>query len=478
MNKIKLFLILIVVFTSFSSFSQTQKEWTLEQCIDYALEHNIQLKQQLINTEYNKNTLNQSKWDYLPSLNGSSSANFSSGRSVDPYTYQFTENNVTSYNFSVGSSMVLFAGFQKWNTMAVNKFNLLASLQDQEKFKNDIALNISAAYLQILFAEEFLGIAENQLDITKQQVKLTQKLVNAGSLPEGSLLEVQAQEANEEAQLVGSQNQLDMAYLTLQQLMDLEVGEEIRIVHPDIDNFDEGRILQTVSSIYEEALLSLPQIKSADLKLKSAEKSLSVARSSYYPRLSLNGSIYTGYSNNRKLYSIVPITYPSQLIGYTSEGIDVFSFESIGQSYTESNYAFNDQFNDNAYKSLSLSLSIPIFNKLQARYGVRNSKLNVLNTKLSRDMERNQLYKEIQQAHADAVAALKKYKASVKSLTAIEEAFHYTQQKFEVGLINLVDFNIAKNNFIKVQSDVLQAKYEFVFKSNILQFYRGVPISY
>ncbi len=470
--------LLVVILTFLFINSYSQKEWTLEQCIDYALEHNIQLKQQLVNTAYNQNALTQSKWDFLPSLNGSSSAGFSSGRSVDPYTYEFTDNNVTSYNFSVGSSLTLFSGFQKINTLAVNKFNLLASLQDQDKFKNDIALNISAAYLQILFSEELVDIADKQLDITKQQVKRTQKLVDAGSLAQGSLLEIQAQEANEELQLINAQNQLDVAYLTLSQLMDLKLDESISIVHPDIENFDEGRILQSVNSIYEEAVISLPQIKSADYRVKSAEKSLAVSRGSYYPRLSINGSIYTGYSNNRKLFTILPVVYPSQLIGFTDGGENVYSFESMGQTYSENDYLFKDQFKDNAYKSLTLSLSIPIFNKFQARTSVKNSQLNVLNMKYSYDLAKNQLYKEIQQAHADAIAALKKYKASNKSLQASEEAFRYTQQKFDLGLLNSVDYNLAKNNLTKVQSDVLQAKYEFMFKSNILQFYRGVPMSY
>ena len=469
--------ILSVILFILSLNMYSQKEWTLEQCIDYALEHNIQLKQQLVNTKYNKNALNQSKWDFLPSLNGNSSANFSSGRSVDPYTYQFTENNVTSYNFSIGSSATLFSGFQKINTLAANKFNLLASLQDQDKLKNDIALNISAAYLQILFSEELVDIAENQLDITTQQVKRTKKLVDAGSLAQGSLLEIQAQQANEELQLINANNQLDIAYLTLTQLMDLQKDETINIVHPDIDNFDEGRILQSVNSIYEEAVISLPQIKSADYKVKSAEKSLAVSRGSYYPRLSLNGSIYTGYSNNRKLL-IYPVEYPSKLIGFTDGGEDVYSYPSMGQGYSENEYLFKDQFNDNAYKSLSLSLSIPIFNKFQSRTSVKNSQLNVLNMKYNLDLAKNQLYKEIQQAHADAIAAFKKYKASKKSLQASEEAFRYTQQKFDLGLLNSVDYNLAKNNLTKVQSDVLQAKYEFMFKSNILQFYRGIPMSY
>ena len=437
-------LILVVVLAPKLSF--TQEAWTLEKCIDYALEHNIQVKQQAINNQYNKNTLDQSKYELLPSLNGSASGNLNSGRSVDPYTYEFTTENVTSYNFSINSSVTLFAGLQQYNTIKANEFNLQASLKDYEKLKNDIALNISSAYLQILFAEELLAIAENQLAITQQQVDRTQKLVDAGSLAQGSLLEVQAQAANEELSIINAQNNLNLAYLTLTQLLELESTDGFEIAKPEIAELDESKIVQTVSSIFHEGVTLLPQIQSAELNLKSAEKSLAVARGGYLPRLTLSGSYYTGYSSNR----ISP---------------------------TGGDYVFNDQFKDNAYKNVSISLSVPIFNNMRTNTNVKNSKLTVLNNQFLLESAKNQLYKEIQQAHADAVASLKKYKASEKTLEATQESFRYTQQKFDVGLVTSVDYNLAKNQLTKVQSDLLQAKYEYLFKSNVLQYYRGKQIS-
>ena len=475
--KIKsLFVVMFLIQLASTSFSQDI--WTLEQCIDYAYENNIQVKQQELNTQFQRNTLNQSYWNILPSVNGSGSNSFSSGRSVDPYTYEFTEDNITSYNFSVGSSVTLFSGLQKWNTIAANKFSLLAGLQDELKLKNDIALNISAAYLQILFSEELVIVAESQLEITKQQVARTKILVDAGSLPEGSLLEVQAQEANEEVQVINTQNQLDFSYLTLTQFLELESGISFQIAKPKINIIDKTKVLQSVNSIFEEAINSLPQIKSAEYSLKNAEKNLKVAKGAYLPRLSANASIYTGYSNKRFLYSIEEQSYPAQLIGHTINGTDVLSLPGVSYIPVSEDYQFADQLNDNAYKSLSFNLSIPIFNQMQVRNSVKNSKLNLISSKYTLDATKNQLYKEIQQAHADAIAAFKKYIASEKSLAATEESFRYTQQKFDVGLVNIVDFNLAKNQFLRVQSDMLQSKYEYIFKSNILQFYRGKPISY
>ena len=456
-----------------SLFVNAQTEWTLKDCIDYALEHNLQLRQQKLNIDYSKNTFTQSKAALLPNLNASASGNFSSGRSVDPYTYEFTENNVSSYNFSLGTSITLFNGFQKQNTIKANKYNMMASLQDYEKLKNDISLNISTAYLNILFARELLKIAKEQVHISDLQLKQTEKLVNAGSLPNGSLLEAKAQKSNDELQEVTYQNQLDMAYLALTQMPELESPDDFEIASPDLNELDESILAQSASSIFAEAVQNLPQIKSAEYKLQSSAKSLSAAKGNFYPRISANASIYSGYSNNRKRFSLVPITYPSQLIGYTNSGEEVFSLAQTGFDSQENDYPFKNQINDNAYKSVGLSLSIPIFNNMNIYYGVKNAKNNVLNYEIQMEQVKNQLYQEIQQAWADAAAALKKYHSSKESLQANEESFRYTQQKFDLGLINQVDFNLAKKQLAQVQSQLLQAKYEYLFKSSILEFYRG-----
>ena len=465
--------LLVVVMMGVPILGWAQEAWTLERCIDYALEHNIQVKQQALDTDYKKNSLNQSYFAILPSINSNISGNLNSGRSVDPTTYEFTTSNIKSANFAINSSVTLFSGLQQYNTIKVNEYNLKASLQDYAKLKNDIALYISSAFLQILFAEELVGIAEDQLEITQQQVERTQKLVEAGSLAQGSLLEIQAQKASEELQLVTAKNNLDIAYLTLTQLLELESAEDFKIAFPEIDELDESKISQSVSSIYHEGVTLLPQIKSAEYKLQSAEKSLDVAKGAYLPRLSLSGSYYSGYSSNRYLSTQSETEFDKIFLGLleTGDSINLYQRKTF-----QRDYPMFDQLRDNAYLSFGLNLSIPIFNGLQIRTGVKNSKINVLNNQLILESSKNELYKEIQQAHADAVAALKKYKASEKSLEATQESFRYTQQKFDVGMVTSVDYNLAKTQLTKVQSDLLQAKYEYLFKSNVLQYYRGLPI--
>lgn len=468
-----IFIIFIILSGHISLPAFSQESWSLEKCIDYALENNIQIKQQELNTRYSEITLLQSKAILLPTLNGSANHNYSFGRSVDPYTNEFSSANVQSNNFSLNSSVMLFNGFQNMNTIKRNQFDLMASLEDMEKAKNDISLSIASAYLQILFSLELLDIANNQLEITKLQVERTKKLVEAGSLAHGSLLEIQSQEAAEELQVVNAQNQQDISYLTLTQLLDLDSVDGFDIVHPELSEINTETFPYTVSQVYGEAIMKLPQISSAEYRLQSSEKGLSIARGFISPRLTLGASYGTGYSNARKLYTL------SDDISYQTIGQTELSQENVLAPmfiYDESPWAFGDQLKDNASTSLYFSLSVPILNGFQTRTSISNAKINLLNSEYSLQLAKNQLYKDIQQAYADALAALKRYSASEKAVSSREESFRYTQQKFDVGLVNSVDYNLAKNNLIKAKSDLLQAKYEFIFKSKILDFYRGQPI--
>lgn len=454
-------------------YSQAQEKWTLEKCIDYALKNNIQIKQQELNSRYSKNNLEQSKLSLLPNLNGQSAQNYSWGRSVDRFTNSFSEEKTMSVNFGLSSSITLFSGLQNYNTIRQKQFELQASLQNLEKAKNDIALNISSAFLQILYCAELDEIAANQLDMTKQQVDHTKKLVEAGSVAKGNLLQVEAQYASEELQLVNTQNQLNMAYLTLVQFLDLDSAENFDILKPDFSNFDINAALLTTGQVYLEAEKNLPQIKSAEAALKSAEAGLSLARGGISPRLTVSGSFGSGYSDARK--SITDTTYTPQTTSINIGGTDVPFTQNI-PDYKYETTPFKEQAKNNVSKSLSINLTIPIFNGWQIKTGINNAKINMLNAEYQLDVTKKQLLKEIQQAHADAVASIKKFNATKKAVASMEEAFQYTQQKFDVGLINTLDYNTAKNNLAKAKADMLQAKYEYIFKSKILDFYRGNQI--
>lgn len=445
MLKIKIIIGILIISLVISNKVSSQVPWSLEQCIQYAHQNNIQVKQQYLNTEYNKNILEQSKMERFPDLNGNASYGSTFGQGIDPITYEFKNQTVQSLNMSVNSSVNIFGGFQAENTIKQNEFNLQASLQDLEKLKNDISLNIAAAYLQILFNRELLDVSRSQVEISRLQVERTKVLVDAGSLAKGGLLEIQSQLAAEELQMVNAENDLVISYLNLSQILDLDSVENFQIIIPELSQIKEDELLYGVDGVYEEAVSNLPQIKGSEYKLKAAESSLDVAKGSRIPKLRLSASYGSGYSDVRT--KIGSATYP-----------------------------MDEQLRDNASTSLFLSLNVPIFNNYQIRNGIKNSRLNLMNSQLELENAKNILYKEIQQAYADAVGALKQYRATEKALVSMEESFKYTQEKYQVGLVNAVDYNVAKNQLSKTQSDLLQSKYNYIFKTNILNFYRGEAI--
>jgi outer membrane protein len=451
----------------------SQKIWTLEECVTYALNNNIQIKQQQLSTVVSKLQYNQSIAALFPSVNGSASLVYNNGQTVDMFTNQFASQTVQSDNFYLSSSVVLFNGLQLLNGLKQKQIDFLASKYDLEKIKNDISLTIATAYLQVLYSIELLDIAKNQLDITKQQVERTRILFTAGTVAKGTLLTMQSQEATDELQKVNAQNQLDIAYLTLAQLLDLQNTQGFDIVKPALILPDASSLMQQVDEIYAKALGLQPDIKSAELKVQSAKKGLSISRGMFSPSLTLNASYGTGYSGASKTLTGTTIA-GSQVIGATA--LNELVYSPI-YDYTYENTKFWDQIDKNQNKSIGLYLNVPIFNKWQTQTMIGTSKVQLKSAQLSLQSSQNQLYKTIQQAYADARASLNKYNASTKSVDALTESFGYTEQKFNVGMVNSIDYNDAKNNLLKARSELLQAKYDYVFRLKVLDFYQGKPIT-
>ncbi len=421
--------------------------WSLEQCISYALDNNIIIKQQELNTRVNENSLLQSRMNRLPSLNANTQQSFNYGRTLDFRTNTYIDRNTQSFSYNSSTQLTLFNGFQISNTIKQSDFNLMASLADLEKLKNDISLNIASAYLQILFNKELLNIAENQISITRQQVERTRRLVEAGSLPQGNLLEIEAQEASDNLRVVNAKNQLTLSYLTLSQLLELPSARDFKIEIPDFDHVPVYSPVYQIEPVFEAALENQPQIRRSEYELASSETGLSIAKGRRSPRLFLSGSYGSGYQR------------------VTS---DIRGYEAL---------PFEEQIRNNQSTTFALGMSIPIFNALQVNTAIANARIGVMNAEYSMQRTKNQLYQEIQQAYADVVAAHENFLATEKALVSIEESFRHTQQRFEVGMVTTVEFNQALNQLTMTHSELLRAKYEYIFKSNILEFYLGNPIS-
>lgn len=435
-----LFLLMVLAYGA-----KSQESWSLQKCINYALENNIKIKQGALNSGYYDNELDQAKSNRLPNLNARFSNDMSFGRSL---SYDNTYQNINSNNTggSLSTSVTLWNGSILANQVKKAEFDLKASLEDLQKAKDDIMLNIAASYLEILFADELVKVAADQMEVTRQQIDRTTKLVDAGSLAKGSLLEIEAQLAREELQLVNEQNSLQLAYLRLYQLLELSSTETFKIEKPEFPVLDAGQTMLNSMDIFKTAVDVRPEIKSAEYKLKSAEKQLAIAKGNQYPVLSFGGNYYNSYNNK---YADV----------------------------TGSSIPFSDQIRNNERYGFGFDLAIPIFNRRQVKNGISNAQLQRTNYELQLQDSKNLLRKDIEQAYTTAFAALKRYMANEKAVASMAEAFRYTEEKFNVGMVNPVEYNQSKNNLAKSRSDLLQAKYEYIFRTKILDFYAGKPIS-
>ncbi|NVO18589.1 MAG: TolC family protein [Bacteroidetes bacterium] len=456
---------------------KAQETWTLEKCIEHALSNNIQVKQQQLQIEGSKAELEQSKLTLLPSLNGFASHGYNYGKTVDRFTNDFATARVRSNNFYLSSSLTLFDGFQKVNQMRMNQANLQATRYDTDKFMDDISLNIATAYLQILFYREALKTAQNQLQATELQVARLKKMVDAGALAQGDLYNLEAQRASESTAVVDAQNNLDLAYLTLTQMLDLPNSNGFEIEVPDLQLGEQPTLIADPAHIYDYALETQPSIKSAEFRMHSSEYGLMLAKGSQSPTLTFQASVGTGYSGAAQIYNY-SIGNPV-MIGYTRNAFGMLADSVFAPSVntTSSTKPFKDQINDNINKSLAFNLNVPIFNGWSTRTSISKAKINLENSKYNLDLSKLQLRKTIEQSYADAKAALNKFQSSKSAVDAAKESFRYAEQKFNVGLSNSVDYNNAKKEFEKAESGLLQSRYEFIFKTTVLDFYMGKPIS-
>ena len=417
---------------------QAQQIWSLEDCIDYALKNNISLKQSQLNIELNNNEYFQSKMELLPSVNISNSFNNNRGRYINPFTNEFDEEISSSLNLSYNSNFSLFNGFKNINQIKKAANESLKSIYDLESAQNDLISSIALSYLQILFNEELYQTSQTQLDLTKNQENRIQTLVEAGSMAQGELLNIQSQLALEEQQLIQAENQLNLSKLQLAQLLELDQYENLNVLKLDI----KVPIFKTQNNIntdYAIALNTQSSIKSSELQINSAIYDLKIAKANYLPNLSIGYRISTLYLDNVN---------------------DMFTF--------------NEQLENNQQSAIYLSLNIPIFNKWSVRNSVAQSKIQIENSQLNAQQAKNQLRKNMEQAYADQLAAYKKYQATQKAVIAFKEAYTYINERYELGMVNSYEFNESKNKLITAESDELRAKYDLIFKVKLYEFYTSL----
>lgn len=446
MNKFKLYLPALLLCWS-AQAQEPAKKWSLEECINYAIEHNIDLKQKVQDQESKKVDLSTSKNSWLPNLNAGMGQNFDFGRSPSK-TGVIVDQNSANSSFYLQTSMPVFDGFKISNDIKARKLDLKASTENLNKAKEDLAINVASYFVEALYNKELLTVAELQAALTSEQVTRTDALVKAGKVPMSQLYDIKAQLAKDEVSLTEARNNVNLSLLNLAQMLELErSGQSFDISVPVVEDAIEKYMNSILppDMVYNNAVAVKPQIKEQEYLLESQKKMLQVAKSGYLPKLDFNASYSNGYYHYSGGNNIV-------------------------------NTPFSDQIKQNERKTIGFSLSIPIFNRFQVRNNVRSNKIAILNRELMMESSKKTLYKEIQQAYFNATAAQEKYKAADKSVLASKEAFGYTEDKYNAGKSTVYEYSEAKTKYSQSLSEQIQAKYNYIFRAKILDFYNGVPI--
>jgi outer membrane protein len=432
-----------------------QKPWTLDECIQHAIDHNISIRQLKVQKASVEIDLNTSKMSRLPDLGAQMGQNWSFGR-TQTLSGLYENQTQSNTSFSIGSSVPLFTGFRISNEIAKNKLELEAAVQNLEKAKENLALNIASLFLQVLFNKEILKVNEEQLALSQLQVTRTQALVDEGKAPLSQLYDIEAQVANDRVSVVQAGSNLQLALLDLAQSLELENNADFDIYAPELEGImqENGSSLQPPLVIFNSALQSKPVIKEQELRVESAQKTLKIAEAGHFPTLSLNfgyqNTYFYDYDAHKKTN---PVT---------------------GQPGT--NTSFSEQLKANPQEYIGLSLNIPLFNRFSVRNQVRSARLNIENQQLTLESIKKTLYKEIETAYLNATSSQEKYRASEQAVKATSESFQYARERYETGKSSVFEFNEAKTKLVKSRSEAIQAKYDYIFRAKILDFYNGVPI--
>jgi outer membrane protein len=443
MKKISI-LVLLVSLVTLDVQAET-KQWSLRECCDYAVDHNISIKQQQNQCRQQELELSTAKNSRLPDLSASAGQNFSFGRGLTAEN-TYSNTNTSSTSFSLGTTVPVFTGFRIPNQIKLNQLNLEAATADLEKAKNDIRLQVAEAYVQILYDMEIADVAHRQIEIDSAQVVRLQAFVNNGKAAEAELSQQKATLASSRLTATQADNNTRLAILSLTQLLELPTPDGFSIVRPNISELSEFSDYSglTPDQIYAEALGVKPEILSQQLKLKGMEHSIKIAKADNYPTLSLNGGLGTNY--------------------YTTSG-----FKSD---------AFGEQLKNNFSQYIGVSLNVPIFNRFQTRNNIRSARINQENQQLALDNTKKTLYKEIQQVYYNALNAQTKEKSSEEAVQSSKDAFELMQAKYENGKATITEFNESKNNYLKSESDLVQARYENLYQHALIEYYRGHELTF
>ena len=430
-------LILIISIVTISFVSKAQKVWTLDECVDYAMEHNVTILQKIISQRNAEFGYKMSKNAWLPTVTADASESFGFGQSPSANGVYISDNS-SSTSFGISLGLPLFNGLSLYNQTKSSSLAYEASKKDLEAAKYDLKLLIMSYYMQVVYNKELKSIAEKQLAVTEEQHEKTRQLYELGKVAESSVYESAAQVATAKSTLVQTDNNLMLSILDIVQALELETVDGFDVVSPDDFNDIESKAIPSQEATYDFALLHQPKMEAANMRLNMAYVDVKASKSAWYPSL----SFFAGYSN-----------------GY---------YHYFTSSY---NQPFDEQIKNNGRTSFGVRLSVPIFNAMQTKYKVESTKLNIENQELAINTAKKELKKEIQQAYYSALAAEQKYRAADETFQSADVAYRYSNESFAAGRTTLLELNESKNRLFKSESEMLQAKYEYIYRVKVLEFY-------
>ena len=475
MKKINYIPFVIILLFSLSIQAQT-KQWTLEECIKYAIDNNISIKQTELDTKTADIDKKGAIGNFIPTLNSNANHSWNIGLNQDPTT-GLLRNQTTQYSsFGVGVGFDIYKGLQNQNTLRRANLSIIAAKYQLTKMQEDVALNVANAFLQVLFNKENLKVQQEQRAINEKQLSRSEELVKAGSVPKGDLLDIKATVASDSQRVIAAENSLLISKLSLAQLLQLKEFYDFDVTD-NTSAKDENNILaQTPIAVYDKAKEQRTELKIAKTNLEIAEKNVAIAKGAFQPSLQGFYNINTRISYADVITGFVPnLSNPTSVIGFV-EGTNQNVLSPNSMPVLGSSPSFEDQFMDNKGQSFGVQLNVPIFNGWSVRNNVERSKVNLEKSKIAVEQEELTLQRNVYTAFTDAKGGLNAYESALSALDARQEAYNYAKEKYAVGMMNSFDFNQSQTLYTVAQSEVLRTKYDYIFKIKILEFYFGIPI--
>lgn len=475
------------VFIGFASFlllgslnGFSQEKWDLRRCVEYAVANNISVKQADIEARRAELSLKQSQLNQYPTLNFSANTGINAGRSIDPTTNQFTQQQLLFAGFNMQTGMTIFNWFAIRNNIAGNQYDTEAARASVDKLKNDISLNVATGYLLVLVSQEQANISAVAVQQTLQNLDNTRKRVEAGALPELNLAELEAQLARDSSALITAKASVLQNLLNLKAILNLDASQAFEVEMPPLDRIPVESLAELQPEIvYSLALANLPQQKINELRIKAAGKYVEASKAQMYPSLSMFGGMATNYANNQRADFVVTPTgtfRPSGAkvnVGGTDYSVLQPEFNTVINKFRS---PFDSQISENFRQNVGISLNVPIFNNGQARIGYQRNKLAVKNLELQKEQGERTLKQDIYKAYTDATTAVQKYNAGKKSVETAEKAYSYAQKRYDLGLLSTIDFLTNQNNLTRVKVEQALAQVDYVFRLKLLEFYKGQGI--